>query len=236
MPIGRQVQIPFYQPRLPFQGGGGAIQIPGRRSATGGLASAVAQALQGYTSGTEERRERERRERLQPLEEALLRAKVQTAGQPSRTGKRLIKGEETWWIVDPYTGEQKDTGIPISQTSIFGDLPVSPELQKELEEAIRRETGLPTAEPKPKKGIVGKAKGLFRKKKPRKTAEREPGVEEYIEPPPAFGAVWNKLNENQKLQVIEAYYGGKLSKEDLAVIERKLKENPNNISEILRLL
>lgn len=43
-------------------------------------------------------------------------------GPNKRTGKRVIKGKKTWWIVDPYEGTYIDTKIPISKPFNINEL------------------------------------------------------------------------------------------------------------------
>lgn len=124
------VNVPIYQPRLPIKPMGGVFQprggTPYKPNIGAELAGGLPALLAALLQGRQLKEQRERGEQTQDLRDALLQAQTQLTQSKAeigpRAGKRVIRGKKNWWIVDPYTGEQKDTGIPIADVSLFGGL------------------------------------------------------------------------------------------------------------------
>jgi len=79
-----RVPVEMYKPRIPISGGGsiGMRILPRTPSKGENIASAMTKFLTIYKQGQEEKRERERQAVLDPLEEALLRAKIEQMRKP----------------------------------------------------------------------------------------------------------------------------------------------------------
>jgi len=115
------IRPPIYTPRLPgLGGGGGGIQILPPDQEKENISAIIQQALKGYLQGQELKRRRAIEERKMALEEALGQAAIADKAKSKQPSKRVVKGQRNWWLIDPYTGEKKNTGIPVGTTGPGG--------------------------------------------------------------------------------------------------------------------
>lgn len=132
----------------------------------------IARGLMGLVQGREQKRQAGLEERGMGLQEAVGQARIGSLQQPKKTAKRMIRGKNTWWMVDPYTGEKTDTGIPIAPTSIFqslfgGEVPgeLGGTLTKPVPAPARKPVSSPTRKPakiiSKKPGFLGRKKSEF---------------------------------------------------------------------------
>lgn len=106
---------PMYQPRLPFQGGGGITQVPPKPSDLAGILNLVA----AYQQGKIGKKQREQKQVGLEAEIEKMQAQAEYYGRMPRgvTGKLVIRQDPTtkkWhtYLIDPTTGQiTQDLGV-----------------------------------------------------------------------------------------------------------------------------
>lgn len=105
------VTVPFYSPKLPISSGGRIVQTDESQTALGGLAGAIATAIEGYASGKKQRKEDQRQARQDKLEKkkakayyeaTMARAKQAKDIDPDAASRILFKMGELYAIKDQY--------------------------------------------------------------------------------------------------------------------------------------